>query len=170
MPDALLAPKVVVSSRVPLPRDELWARIGSLDGANEEMAPWLALRTSGPLRLDDAEAGVPLACRLRGPLEVPLGSYPLCFVRAPDASGFLEQTRAVLLDPWQHERTLSASDAGATVLTDSLSWRLVGVGQRPRAEAAVAAITRAFFEHRHRRLWRAVAQAAQGAPGVIGSR
>lgn len=129
----------------------MWARVGSLTGANAELAPWLALRAEGIGSLEDVEAGVPLRCALRGPLGLPLGPYPLCFRRRPQEGGFLEQTQAGLLAPWQHERTLVA-DGATAVVTDALGWRLRGIGARPRSDAVVAAVVRALFEHRHRRL------------------
>ncbi|HMT04117.1 MAG TPA: hypothetical protein PKD76_01075 [Solirubrobacterales bacterium] len=142
-----LPPKVTVTSRLEAPSSEVWTQITAFEGVNREMSPLLKMTPPATARLDDAASGEILPIKLKGPLGLPLGTYPLRLVNIETEVGFLEQTQMLPFLLWQHERTLTA-EAGGTIVTDSLGWRW----RAHRLDAIVAAIVRRFFIHRHRQL------------------
>jgi ligand-binding SRPBCC domain-containing protein len=142
-----LKPKVTVVSRVEAPPSEVWAQVSGFDGVNREMSPLMRMTPPAAARLDDAAGGEILPIKLKGPLDLPLGTYPLRLLNIETEVGFLEQTQMLPYLLWQHERKLSAEEGG-TVVADSLGWRW----RAHRLDAIFATIVRRFFIHRHRQL------------------
>lgn len=140
--------QVTVHSRLNAGRDELWRSIASAEGVNYEMGPWLRFVVpEGIDLLGEAASGRVLSLKLRGPLGLPLGHYPLQLKRLDEGSGFLEQTWMFPFLLWQHERTIEP-DGNGSAITDRLGWRWRATFLDPLARLGV----RAFFRHRHRRL------------------
>lgn len=129
--------------------EDVWARVGTVDGANLELALWLRMTAPRHVRrLEDLPTGVPAfrSWLLLGGF-VPIDADELCLVRVDPLHGFLERSRLLSAGCWEHERTLERHPEG-TRLTDRLDVVVRG-GLPVRAHrAAVAAI----FRHRHRRL------------------
>lgn len=142
--------QVTVVSRLEVPPGELWTDIASADGINYEMGPWLRfIPPDGPDLLEAAAGGEVLRLRTKGPLGLPLGYYPLQLVRIQPGRGFLERTWMLPFLLWQHERSIEP-DGDGSLITDKLGWRW-----RVRFLDSVFRVgTRAFFNHRHRRLRR----------------
>ena len=88
--------------------EDLWARVGTIDGANLELAPWLRMTAPRHVRrLEDLPTGVP-AFRswllLLG--LVPVDRDEVRLVRVDPLHGFLERSRLLSAPRWEHERTL----------------------------------------------------------------
>ena len=115
---------------------------------NEEMGPWLKFVPQGDQDLlAAASEGHVLRLKVKGPLGLPLGHYPLQIKRLEEARGFLEQTQMLPFLFWQHERTIEPADQGSTV-TDQLAWSWKATFLNPLLRIGV----RTFFKHRHRQL------------------
>jgi ligand-binding SRPBCC domain-containing protein len=94
---------------------------------------------------------------------VPVDFDDITIAEREDGRRFLEKSTMLMMSAWEHERTVIAATRGCEV-TDRVTFRLRAPLDRiALAEAAAAALLRALFEHRHRRLVRRFARAA--APG-----
>lgn len=139
---------VTVSSRLEVSPGELWAQVASAEGVNYEMGPWLGFEPpEGPDLLEAAASGEVLNLKVKGPLGLPLGHYPLHLVRFEEGRGFLEQTRMLPFLIWQHERRIEP-DGDGSLITDRLGWRWRARFLDPFFRVG----TRAFFRHRHRKI------------------
>jgi hypothetical protein len=141
--------RLEVASLLAAAPEDVWARVGTVDGVNLELAPWLRLTAPRDVRrLEDLPPGR-TAFRawvlLLG--VVPVEVDRVCLVRVQPLHGYLERSRLVTQRAWRHERTLERR-ADGTLLVD----RVAAV---PRWQVAVAlqrALVLAVFRHRHRRL------------------
>jgi ligand-binding SRPBCC domain-containing protein len=142
-----------VRSRVHAPRGEVWERVSSMEGVNDELAPWLSMTHPPDVEQLD-ESNVPLGERLFRSWVKLFGVLPfeyddLVLVRVDPGEGFLERSSMLTQRVWEHERTLRDAPGGCEV-TDRIRFEprlpLVGPALRP--------VLRAFFRHRHRRLRR----------------
>jgi len=129
--------------------EDVWERVGTVDGVNLELAPWLRMTAPRDARrLED----LPLGERAYRSWVLLLGLVPvdlddLTLVRVDPLHGFLERSATLWARPWEHERTLVRHPEG-TVLSDRVEAR-----PRPRVPARMHdAAVRAAFAHRHRRL------------------
>jgi hypothetical protein len=129
--------------------EDVWERVGTVDGANLELAPWLRITAPRSVRrLEDLPRGE-RAFRAWVLLLglVPVDADDVVLVWVEPLHGFLERSSLVSAHVWEHERTLARHREG-TVLADR-------VRATPRAAVPPAlheAIARVTFEHRHRRL------------------
>ena len=140
--------RVTVRSKLAVSPEELWQSVASAEGVNHEMGPWLRfVPPAGENLLEAAGRGEVLKLKIRGPLGIPLGNYPLRLVRLEEGRGFLEQTQMLPCLLWQHERTIEAEGDG-TVITDRLGWRWKLRLLDPLLSPGVGV----FFRHRHRKL------------------
>jgi ligand-binding SRPBCC domain-containing protein len=149
-----------VSSRLEAPREQVWERVSSMEGVNDELAP--ILKMTHPPEIEDLNpSNVPLGERLFRSWVLLFGVLPfeyddLVLVRVDEGHGFLERSSMLTQRVWEHERTLRDAPRGCDV-TDRIRFEprlpLVGVALRP--------LIRAFFRHRHRRLRRRFGGRAQ---------
>lgn len=139
-----------VTSELPLPADQVWERVATLEGVNAELMPWVRMTVPKHvrgLRLSDAPIGMPLFrswILVAGCLPVDRHRFVLKEVRD---GYFLETSSSWLHVLWHHERALDPV-AGGCRLTDH-------VGFRPRVIVLgrlVLPVVRWIFAHRHRRL------------------
>lgn len=129
--------------------EDLWARVGTVDGANLELAPWLRMTAPRHVRrLEDLPTGVPAfrSWLLLVGL-VPVDRDEVRLVGVDPLHGFVERSRLLSAPRWEHERTLERHAAG-TLLTD----RLDVVVRRALPVRAHRAVVAATFDHRHRQL------------------
>lgn len=143
--------KVAVVSRLRAGTDEVWEWISTLDGVNLEMDPWLDMTAPPGSDFNAAATGEVLPLKLRGPLGLPLGTYPLRLLRMTEGEGFLEQTRMLPFFLWRHERTLrpaTVDGINGTTITDELGWKW----RFGFLDRLVAGGVRHFFNQRHRTL------------------
>lgn len=140
-----------VTSVVPATPDEVWARVATFEGVNDELMPIVRMTC-------------PPAFRRIDPATVPIGrpwfrSWLLLFGIVPfdwdhlrllavePGRGFREDSTMLSQRRWVHERRLEAVPGGCRV-TDRVAFepRLAMLGPILRP------VFRAVFRHRHRRL------------------
>lgn len=144
------------TSRVEAPRAEVWARVVTPEGINDEMRPWMTMQTprgAEDLTIDTVVLGQPVGrawIRLLGVL--PVDYDHLSIAELDPGHRFLEQSTMLSMRRWQHERILTDDGPGATLVHDriTLEPRL----PVPGLAALLAQLLGAFFTHRHRRLQR----------------
>jgi ligand-binding SRPBCC domain-containing protein len=136
------------------PRQQVWRRIGTPEGINDELREQT---------LDTVPLGKPLGCSVFLLLRVLPIDYDRIVIaqREPEAR-FVEESTMASMRAWRHERTLVDLPDGGTALTDVVSFEL-----RPhlaRIPGRGSLLTRALgrlFAHRHHRIVRLL-----GAPGA----
>lgn len=136
---------------------EMWERATTPAGINHELWPLLRMTMPATLRgrnLDEVEAGEPLGrswILLAGLVPVDYDDLLLAELEPPRR--FLERSRTLAFEPWQHERTVEPRTGGGCVVTDRLTFGLKTLPARvPGALALARLIVGALFSHRHRRL------------------
>ncbi len=140
-----------MSSHLTASPDEVWERVISPEGINDEMRPYLRM-TLPPgveqLNPETIELGKPIGrswILLFGVL--PFDYDDVTLVRLDPGSGFLERSKMLSQRSWEHERTLEATADGC-VVTDRVCWQpRFGLPARP-----LRPVIGWFFRHRHRRL------------------
>lgn len=146
-------PEIRVSSQLDASPAEVWERVISPEGINDEMRPYL--RMTLPAGIDEitpetVEIGVPIGrswILLFGIL--PFDYDDVCLARLEPERGFLERSKMLSQRVWEHERTIEPTEAGCTV-TDRVSWQpRLGLSGHP-----LRPVIGWFFGHRHKRLQR----------------
>ena len=137
------------------PAPLVWARVATMDGVNEELAP--LVRMTHPAALSSlTDAGDELMGRvafhswlLAGGL-LPMDRHALTLLaveqRGELGGGFVDDSTSWLQARWRHEREVEAVDARTCRVTD----RLVVVPRLRVARPIVASVVPRIFEHRHR--------------------
>lgn len=139
-----------ISSDLAAPRDAVWRHISSMAGINQELAP---LSMTYPASVAELRAeAVPLGqvlfrswVLLYGVL--PIDRHALRLMELRPGEGFHEDSTSWLQRRWVHERWLAPIPGGCRVIDRLRFTPRLGL-LRP----LVAAIVRATFERRHRRL------------------
>lgn len=140
-----------ISSTLAAPRAAVWARVATMAGVNDELAPLARMthpRDAAAQSLEHVPLGRP-AFRswvlLFGVL--PVEYDDLTLVEVEPGRGFREESPLLTQRLWIHERWIE-DVAGGCRLTDRLSFepRLAWLGPLQRI------VFRFFFAHRHRRL------------------
>lgn len=145
---------ILVASRLEAPPEEVWSRITTEAGINDEMRPIMRMRFPRAIQHLDPETvelDVPLGrCWLLLFGLLPFECDELTLARIEPGRGFLERSRMISQRLWEHERTLEPRGSKGCLLTDRVRWQprldLPGASFRP--------LIRSFFNHRHRRLHR----------------
>jgi ligand-binding SRPBCC domain-containing protein len=142
---------IVTRSMLLAPRAEVWDRVSTARGINDELWPLFRMTAPRSLReggLDQVEVGQRI-CRswvlLLGVLPVDYDDITLVRLEAP--AGFLERSKMLSQRVWEHERTLDEVPDGC-VLTDRITY----VPRLPAPDRALRTLYRGVFRHRHRRL------------------
>lgn len=151
------AAEVERRSELSVAAGEMWRRAITPEGINHELRPLLRMTIPVALRgrnLDEVEAGEPLGrswILLAGLLPV---DYDDLFLAELDPSRrFLERSRTLAFELWEHERTVEPRTGGGCTVTDRLAFRLKPLPARiPGALGLARLIVAALFSHRHRRL------------------
>jgi hypothetical protein len=145
--------EATVSSYLEATPAQVWDRVITPEGINDEMRPYLRMTIpAGVERLspDNIELGKPLGrswVLLFGLL--PFDYDEITIVRLEPGRGFLERSRMLSQRSWEHERTLEPRDDGC-LITDRLRWQpRLGLPARP-----LRPLIAWFFRHRHSRLRR----------------
>ncbi len=148
-----LVSEIVLASELDAPAAEVWAHASTMDGVNLELMPLVRMHVPRQARgkgIADAPLGeVAFHSWLLAFGVVPFDRHALRLVAIDDGRGFAEESSSLLQRVWRHERTIAPRDGGC-VVSDR-------VGVEPRlalAEPFAAAMVRAIFRHRHRRLQR----------------
>ena len=136
--------------------EQVWARIASPEGINDELRPWLTMsvpRGADSFTVDTVPVGEPIGrawLRLFG--VVPFDYDLLTIAELEPGLRFHEKSTMLSMRRWEHERTLTARDDGRTGLHDRITFE-------PRTPMSVLTpllgrVVNALFGHRHRRLRR----------------
>ncbi|HET6831782.1 MAG TPA: hypothetical protein VFH44_10580 [Solirubrobacterales bacterium] len=142
--------------RLAVDADRLWRDVCTLEGVNRELAPILRMTAPPGLEratIDELRPGEPAgrSWLLLGGV-FPVEYDDLCLVEV-EPRRFLERSRMLTMDPWEHERTIEPTGEGTCRLTDRLRFEPRGpLGSIPGVGRLAAAIVAALFGHRHRRL------------------
>lgn len=159
---------VVVELRTPLaaPAADVWARVTTPEGIQDELRPWVGMTMPPGLRgrtLEDAPEvlGRPLGKAWLLLFRVlPVDFDDMRLVGYVAGRSFHEQSRMLLLSVWEHERSVEPAPDGPEAPAGCVvSDRLTAVARAPLsrvpgAERVVRTIVTALFRHRHRRLVR----------------
>ena len=144
---------IVTSSHLRASREEVWERVATPRGINDELWPMLRMTAPRRLREEGLSAVVPgeRICRswvlLLGLLPVDYDDIVLAELDPPN--GFVERSTMLSQREWQHERTIVSAPDGC-VLTDRVSYE----PRLPVPDAFLRGLYRRIFRHRHRRLRR----------------
>ena len=146
--------EVVRSSIVAAPREQVWARVVSVEGVAHEFGPLLTMRFPAELRgrsIAEVPRGRPLGrawILVGGLVPVEFDDLVLADLRVPRF--FQERSALGSCRVWEHRRELEQLPDDTTRVTDTLR-------AEPRAllhAAVVRLVVGAVFAHRHRRLAR----------------
>lgn len=143
---------------IPASQEEVWARLATPAGIDDELRPWLSMtmpRELGAEMITADLVGRPLGrawLRLGGMLPVEYDDLFLVEVDAPHR--FHERSSMRLARLWEHRRELEADGPDRTRLTDSLTLE----ARLPLPRPVLRAVIGALFTHRQRRLRRHFAQ------------
>ena len=150
------------ASVVPAAAEDVWRRVVSPAGINDEMLPWMRMtvpRGAGDVTIDAGQLGEPVGrawLLLFGVL--PFDYDRLTITELEPGRRFREQSTMLSMRTWGHERTLTPAAGGGTLVTDRIT-----LGPRAplvRAGGLLRSVLGAFFDHRHRRLVRHFARRA----------
>lgn len=147
--------EVEMEVRLAVDPDRLWREVCTLDGVNREFAPFLRMAAPPGLEgatIDALRPGVPAgrSWLLLGGL-IPVEYDDLCLVEV-EPRRFLERSRMLTIDPWEHERSVVAAGSGS-LLRDRLRFELRRpLALLPGSDRLTRATVGAIFRHRHRRL------------------
>jgi ligand-binding SRPBCC domain-containing protein len=143
---------IEVSSLLDAAPDQVWARIATPDGINDELRPWLRMTVPGgeDLNLNSIEVGRPLGrswVLLLG--LIPIDYDEITIAELDRGHGFVERSTMLSQRAWEHVRTIREAEGGSR-LTDSVSWE----PRLPVPAGTLRPLFRTIFGHRHRRLRR----------------
>ncbi|WP_319455195.1 MULTISPECIES: hypothetical protein [unclassified Mycobacterium] len=143
-------------SVVTAPADEVWQRVTTPEGINDEVRPIMTMsmpRGAGPLTIDTIPVGTPIGrCWLRLFGVLPFDYDYLTIVELEPGRRFHEESTMMSMRLWRHERTVTPDGDASAVVHDRLTFQ-------PRLPLRLAAPLLAvgigaLFSHRHRRLQR----------------
>ena len=143
-------------SVVDAPAEQVWARVVTPEGINDEVRPWMTMsmpRGAQGLTVDNVPVGTPIGrawLRLFGVL--PFDFDRLTIAELEPGRSFDEQSTMMSMRTWRHQRTVTPDGDAKAVVRDRITFEL-RAPLRP-ATPIVAAGLRALFGHRHRRLQR----------------
>jgi ligand-binding SRPBCC domain-containing protein len=143
-------------SVVDAPAEQVWARVVTPEGINDEVRPWMTMsmpRRAQGLTVDNVPVGAPIGrawLRLFGVL--PFDYDRLTIAELDPGRSFDEQSTMMSMRQWRHQRSVTPDGDAKTVVRDRITFEL-RAPLRP-ATPIVAAGLRALFGHRHRRLQR----------------
>ena len=117
---------IEISTRLPAPAADVWARAVGEEGINDELRPMLRMTMPAALRgrtIDDVPTGERLGrswILLGGVL--PVDYDDLRLAELEPGRRFQERSSMAALRVWTHERKVEPHGDGACVVTDRLGW------------------------------------------------
>jgi ligand-binding SRPBCC domain-containing protein len=148
-------------SVVDAPAEQVWARVITPEGINDEVRPWMTMsmpRGAESLSVDNVPVGTPIGrawLRLFG--IVPFDYDRLTIAELVPGRSFDEQSTMMSMRSWRHQRSVEPDGDAKTVVRDRLTFEL-RAPLRPLTPIVARGIG-ALFGHRHRRLQRHFANA-----------
>ena len=146
--------EITVASRLGASPTQVWERITTPAGINDEMRPYLRMTLPTGVEGLDPES-IELNEKIGRSWILLFGLVPfdyddLVLVELDPGHRFLERSTMLSQRSWEHERTLEPADGSACLITDRVRWQpRLGLPARPLRPAIAW-----FFRHRHRRLRR----------------
>lgn len=143
-------------SIVDAPAEQVWARVVTPEGINDELRPWMTMsmpRGAESLTVDNVPVGTAIGnawMRLFG--VIPFDYDRLTIAELQPGRGFREESTMLSMRQWRHERSVTPDSDGKTVVRDRITFQL-RAPLRPLTPI-IAASLRALFGHRHHRLQR----------------
>jgi hypothetical protein len=130
--------------------EAVWEVVGTMQGVNAELAPWLRM-TAPPeaigMRIEDAPVGQALFASwvLLGGL-LPIDRHYLTLAEIERGRGFVEESTSWTERRWEHRRHVEPHGEHGCTVTDRLTFtpRLAGSG------AFLSRVVALVFGHRHR--------------------
>src|SRR5690348_8763452 len=114
-------------SWIDAPAEQVWARIVTPHGINDEMRPWMTMsmpRGARDLTVDTVPVGTPVGrCWLRLFGVVPFDYDDLTIAELHPGHGFDEQSTMLSMRAWRHQRSLEALTVDATVVRDRVTFQ-----------------------------------------------
>jgi ligand-binding SRPBCC domain-containing protein len=148
-------------SIVDAPAEQVWARVVTPEGINDELRPWMTMsmpRGAESLTVDTVPVGAPIGrCWMRLFGVLPFDYDQLTVAELDPGRGFDEQSTMLSMRSWRHQRTVEPDGDAKTVVRDRLTFEL-RAPLRPLTPIVGRGIG-ALFGHRHRRLQRHFASA-----------
>lgn len=143
-------------SHLAAPAGQIWDRIVTAEGINDEMRPWLSMSLPPHLAagtLSHAPLGVPLGrAWLRAFGVVPVEWDDILLAEVEPGRRFREVSSMMTARRWEHERTVVPLGERSTRVHDRVVFDARVGG--PAVEALMHVLVGAVFSHRHRRLRR----------------
>ncbi len=140
-------------SIIDAPAEQVWARVVTPDGINDELWPWMTMsmpRGAKDLTVDTIPVGTPVGrCWMRLFGVVPIDYDLLTVEKLLPGRGFYEESTMMSMRRWRHERTITP-DGDKSVVRDRITFQM-RLPLRP-ATPIMAVALRALFGHRQRRL------------------
>jgi ligand-binding SRPBCC domain-containing protein len=152
-----------VASRLDAPAAEVWERVTTFEGVNDELMP--LARMTAPSDVNSLQpADVVPGRRLFRSWILLLGAIPIDYddvtlVRLDPGRGFLERSPMLSQRSWEHERIVEPDGASTCTIDDRVRFE----PRLPVSAALLRPLYRAVFGHRHRRLRRRFGGAAAAA-------
>jgi ligand-binding SRPBCC domain-containing protein len=148
-----LGPPIVTRSVLEADLADVWARITTVDGINDELRPLLRMTAPARLKergLSDVVVGQRI-CRSWVLLFglVPVDYDDITLERLDPPRGFLERSTMLSQRRWEHERTLDPGPGGC-VITDRIRYQ----PRVPVPDAILRPLYTRIFRHRHHGLHR----------------
>jgi ligand-binding SRPBCC domain-containing protein len=146
-------------SVVGAPADQVWRRVVTPEGINDELRPVMTMtipRSADGMTIDEVPVGTPIGrawLRLFGVL--PFDYDHLTIAEIQPGRSFHEESTMLSMRQWRHERSVTP-DGPTSIVHDRITFQL-RAGLR-FARPVVAAGIGALFSHRHRRLQRHFAE------------
>jgi ligand-binding SRPBCC domain-containing protein len=136
------------------PPHEVWARVSTMDGVNQELHPWVHMTVPAAFRRRSLQDATP--AQLQGVLFrsvllafccIPFDLHALRLARVLPGEGFNENSTSWMQKTWMHRRRVLADGDGCVVVDE------LAVEPRLFFMAPVVRLIVGFlFRHRHRRL------------------
>lgn len=142
-----------ISSDLAATPEEVWQRVVTPAGINDELLPLMAMTMPQQLRGATIDE-LPLGQRVGRSWLLLFGLVPvdyddLALAEVDPGRRFLEQSTMLTQSQWTHERIVEPQNGGCR-LTDRLGWQ----GRTKVFEAVFGLAVPILFGHRHRRLRR----------------
>ena len=138
------------------PSEQVWERIITPEGINDELRPWMTMSMphgAKSLTVDTIPVGTPIGrCWMRLFGVLPFDYDHLMIAELFPGRGFHEESTMLSMRHWRHERTLEPDGPAKTLVRDRLTFELRGPLRL--LTPVVAAGIGALFGHRQRRLQR----------------
>src|SRR6476660_3145516 len=118
-------------SVVDAPADQVWARVVTPEGINDELRPWMTMsmpRGAESLTVDNVPIGTPIGrawMRLFGVL--PFDYDRLTIAELQPGHSFREESTMLSMRQWRHEHRVTPDGDGKAVVRDRITFQLRSV-------------------------------------------